>query len=68
MKRTNLVLDELLLDTARSISGLRTYSEVVNTALRELVKRRTFDRIDAYAASDVWEGNLTERRDDRVPR
>jgi len=35
MKRTNLVLDEQLLDRAKAVSGLRTYSQVVNEALSE---------------------------------
>ncbi|MFW5737343.1 MAG: type II toxin-antitoxin system VapB family antitoxin [bacterium] len=69
MKRTNLVLDEHILDQARAVTGSRTYSEVVNLALRELVRRREFARVDEYANSDVWEGDLAEMRDDaRVSR
>jgi Arc/MetJ family transcription regulator len=65
MKRTNLVLDEQVLDSAKAVSGLRTYSDVVNLALRELVRRRTFQKIDSYASSDVWEGDIAEMRGDR---
>jgi hypothetical protein len=71
MKRTNLVLDEKKLDEAKSVSGSRTYSETVNLALEEYLRRHTFARIDAYAGSDVWRGNLTEMREDGesgVPR
>ncbi len=68
MKRTNLVLDEQLLDAAQVAVGLKTYSDVVNLALSELVRRKTFERIDLYASSDVWDGNLAELREDRVPR
>jgi len=39
MKRTNLVLDEVLLDEATRISGERTYSRTVERALREMVQR-----------------------------
>ena len=67
MKRTNLVLDEQLLDAAQLAVGLKTYSDVVNLALSELVRRKTFERIDLYASSDVWQGDLTELRDNRVP-
>ena len=68
MKRTNLVLDEQLLDAARQATGLKTWSEVVNLALRELLRKRTFDRIDSWAGSDVWEGRLEDMRGDpRVP-
>jgi Arc/MetJ family transcription regulator len=45
--------------------GLRTYSDVVNLALRELVRRRTFQKIDSFASSDVWEGDVAEMRGDR---
>jgi Arc/MetJ family transcription regulator len=64
MKRTNLVLDEQILEEARKESGLKTYSEVVNHALRELVRRRRFARIDEFASTGVWEGSLPEMRED----
>jgi Arc/MetJ family transcription regulator len=69
MKRTNLVLDEHILDEARTLAGTRTYSEVVNLALRELVRRISFTRIDGFANSGVWDGNLGDMRDDApLPR
>jgi len=66
MKRTNLVIDEQVLEEARAVTGSRTYSEVVNLALRELVRRREFARVDEFANSDVWEGNLATMRDDSI--
>jgi hypothetical protein len=71
MKRTNLVLDEKKLDEAKNVSGSRTYSETVNLALDEYLRRHTFAQIDAYAGSDVWQGDLSEMREDgrtSVPR
>lgn len=65
MKRTNLVLNEHLLDEARKISGLKTWSDVVNLALGELVRRRTVARIDQFHNSDIWESNLDVTRRDR---
>ena len=38
MKRTNLVLNEEKLEEAVRLSGAKTYSEAVNTALDEFVK------------------------------
>ncbi len=64
MKRTNLVLDEHILEEAQAITRLKTYSDVVNLALNELVRRRTYQQIDEYASSGVWEGNLEQMRDD----
>ena len=66
MKRTNLVLDEQMLDAAKGLTGAKTYSQVVNLALEELVSRRKFARIDRYASSGVWEGDLSKMRDDDV--
>jgi Arc/MetJ family transcription regulator len=37
---TNLVIDDQLLDQARSIGGYRTKRETVNEALREFIQRR----------------------------
>lgn len=67
MKRTNLVLDEQLLEQAKAASGNRTYSDTVNQALAELLRRIRFSRIDDFANSDVWSGALSDMRDDRVP-
>ena len=66
MKRTNLVLDEHMLEEAKSITGSRTYSDAVNLALRELIRARRFAEVDRFAASDVWDGDLPSMRADRV--
>lgn len=39
MKRTNVVLDEGILETAVRLSGERTYSAAINRALEEMVRR-----------------------------
>jgi hypothetical protein len=66
MKRTNLVLDVSLLEKAKALLGLKTYSDTVNTALEELIRRKTFERIDLYASSDIWDGDLSAMRGDAV--
>lgn len=70
MKRTNLVLDEALLEEATRLSGQKTYSAAVNQALTEYVRRIRAGRILALAGRGLWEGSLSEmRRDaDRVPK
>jgi hypothetical protein len=45
MKRTNLVLDDTLLDEAQRLSGERTYSRTVERALSEFVRRAKARRI-----------------------
>lgn len=64
MKRTNLVLDERILEEALRISGERTYSAAVGRALSEFVKRARAGRILELAHSGAWEGDLAEMRND----
>ncbi len=40
MRKTTVVLDEKLLEDAKEAVGARTKREVIDTALRELVKKR----------------------------
>lgn len=65
MKRTNLVLDERLLDETLRLSGERTYSKAVDRALSEFVRRARAWRILEFAGSGLWEGDLAEMRADR---
>ena len=65
MKRTNLVLDEQLLEEATRLSGERTYSRTVERALQEFVRRVRARRILDLAGSGLWEGNLAVMREDR---
>jgi hypothetical protein len=58
MKRTNVVVDEELLDNARRAMGERTYSATITRALEESVRRRQFDeafeKFSALVASDQF--------------
>jgi Arc/MetJ family transcription regulator len=65
MKRTNLVLDEALLEEATRLSGERTYSRAVERALEAFVRRAKARRILDFAGSGLWEGNLSAVREDR---
>ncbi len=68
MKRTNLVLDERILEEARRLTGERTRSAVVNLALQDLVRRIKARRILELAGSGLWEGDLSDMRGDRPRR
>lgn len=65
MKRTNLVLNGDLLEEATRLSGERTYSRTVERALEDFVRRARARRILELAGSGLWEGDLTEVREDR---
>jgi Arc/MetJ family transcription regulator len=65
MKRTNLVLDEDLLEEATRLSGERTYSKTVERALNEMVRRVKARQILDLAGSGLWQGDLKVMREDR---
>lgn len=64
MKRTNLVLDEVLLGEVVRVSGERTFSAAVTKAMQEYVRRARASRIFELAGSGLWEGDLSEMRED----
>lgn len=68
MKRTNLVLNEDLLEEATRLSGERTYSRTVERALEEFVRRVKARQILELAGSGLWEGSLPDLRRDSVSR
>jgi len=68
MKRTNLVLDEQLLDEAVRLGGARTYSQAVNEALEDYTRRIKARKILTLSGSGLWEGDLAEMRRDQASR
>ena len=64
MKRTNLVLDEQLLEEAVRLGGERTYSRTVERALQEFVRRIKARQILDLAGTGLWQGNLAQMRND----
>jgi hypothetical protein len=65
MKRTNVVLDEHLLEEAVRVSGERTYARTIERALEEMVRRSKAAGIDQLAGSGLWVGDLSAMRADR---
>jgi Arc/MetJ family transcription regulator len=68
MKRTNLVLDEALLEEATRVSGEKTYSAAVQRALSDFVRRAKARQVLELRGSGLWEGTLSEMREDRPAR
>ncbi len=68
MRRTNLVLDGEALEEARRALGTKTYSETVNHALSEVVRRHKMHGIVQFFGKGLWTGDLAEMRDDRPRR
>jgi Arc/MetJ family transcription regulator len=65
MKRTNVVIDEDLLEEAVRISGEKTYSRTIERALTEMVRRARARSIDQLAGSGLWSGDLSHMRGDQ---
>jgi Arc/MetJ family transcription regulator len=68
MKRTNLVLDEQLLQEVTRVSGERTYSRAVTRAIEDYLRRHRAGRILELAGTGLWEGELSEMRGDAPGR
>ena len=65
MKRTNLVLDAPLLETATRVLGAKTYSAAVNMALAEAIRVRKVQNLRSFFGQGLWQGDLPQMREDR---
>lgn len=63
--RTNIVLDDKLVKESLRLTGLKTKKDLVNLALKELVKRKRRKKILKLEGKIKWEGNLDEMRGSR---
>lgn len=66
MKRTNIVIDEELINAGLEVTGLKTRRELVDFALRELLRREAQSKILELRGQIQWEGNLSEMRQSRL--
>jgi len=63
--RTNIEIDDELLQKALRISGLKTKRAVVEAGLRTLVRLKRQEDILSLVGKVHWEGNLDESRQSR---
>ncbi|MBI4208272.1 MAG: type II toxin-antitoxin system VapB family antitoxin [Deltaproteobacteria bacterium] len=66
MARTNIVLDDRLVHKGMRLTGIKTKKELVNTALRDFVRRKNLKKILELEGKIQWVGNLDEMRKSRV--
>jgi len=64
--RTNIVIDDALMQKAMRATGLRTKRAVVEAGLRLLVQVKGQTSIRRLRGKVKWEGNLNEMRASRV--
>jgi Arc/MetJ family transcription regulator len=62
MKRTNIVIDEKLVEAGLKATGLKTRRALVDYALRDLLRRESQKRILDLKGRIHWEGDLSSMR------
>ncbi len=64
--RTNIVLDDDLIERAQKLTGIKTKREVVQEGLRVLILLREQSEVRQFRGKLKWDGNLDELRKARI--
>jgi Arc/MetJ family transcription regulator len=64
--RTNIVLDDKLVERAQELTGIKTKRDVVHEALRTLILMREQSGIRKLRGKLNWEGDLDDQRTARL--
>jgi len=63
--RTNIVLDSKLIEAGLKATGLKTRRELVDFALRELLRHQQQRKLLLLKGKVTWKGDLSEMRTGR---
>ncbi len=63
--RTNVVIDDELMNGALKASGLKTKKDAIEAGLKLLVKFKQLSKIRKYRGKLQWSGNLDDMRLDK---
>ena len=63
--RTNIVIDDELMEAALAASGLKTKREAVELGLRTIVRLHRQAEIKRFRGKLDWQGDLSASRTDR---
>ncbi len=63
--RTNVVIDDELMNGALKASGLKTKKDAIEAGLKLLVKFKQMSKIRKYRGKLKWSGNLNDMRIDK---
>jgi Arc/MetJ family transcription regulator len=63
--RTNIVIDDELMDEALKLSRLKTKKDAVEEGLKLLVQRKKQERIKELRGKLHWSGDLEDMRSDK---
>lgn len=62
--RTNIVIDDKLMEEALKVTGARTKREVVEQALRSLIQLKSQEELRGYRGKLEWRDDLDRMRVD----
>ena len=62
MTRTNIILNDEVVEEAKKLTSLKTKREVIDFALRELVKQLRRKKLIAIRHKGIWQGDLSKWR------
>ena len=60
--RTNIVIDDALMEEALRATGLKTKKDAVELGLKTLIRLKKQERIRNFKGKLPWEGDLSEHR------
>jgi len=63
--RTNIVIDDALMNDALKLTGLKTKREAVEMGLKTLIRLKKQEAIKNFRGKLHWEGDLDEMRKDQ---
>lgn len=63
--RTNIVIDDVLMQTAMRLTGLKTKREAVEEGLKALLRLARQEEIRRFRGRLDWQGDLDAMRRDR---
>lgn len=63
--RTNIVIDDKLMEDALRLTGLKTKREAVELGLRTLLRLRQQEEIRSFRGKLSWQGDLDAMRTDK---
>lgn len=63
--RTNVVIDDDLMEKAKAATGLTTKKDVIHEALRTVIRLKSQEQTRALRGKLHWEGDLDEMRENR---
>jgi Arc/MetJ family transcription regulator len=66
MSRTNIEIDDSLMEKARKLTRLKTKRQIVDKALALLVRSESRKGILRYYGSGIWKGDLKRSRRNRI--